>query len=289
DLELSSQQLSFADAGANLAQTLTVNGRDDQGYAAPIELQDMTLDYDHSIIQIDETAAGQLKITPLKAGGTTLDVKVGDQDEKAAVTVGVVQQNVYTFNHSDEASRWNVNGTVAANQKLGTDANGNLTLTFKAERNSGLSAKTAIAIPGAPLRVHLKLNATSDMQYAYINFKGADGVNYGPLVSPIKAGDNDIVFTFTAAVKFPVSITSTQVIETNTANQKDGVITYKSIDEDVAASVPAPGLDPLKPDPLFSPDGRTNGKDDWSFGSLSDIQFTAANPTLAKTGIAALE
>jgi hypothetical protein len=289
DLELSSNQISFADAGAGLAQTLTVNGRDDQGYAAPIELQDMTLDYDHSLIQIDQTAAGRLKITPLKAGGTTLDVKVGDQDEKAAVTIGVVQQNVYTFNHGDEASRWSVNGTVAANQKLGLSSDGYLTLTYKAERNSGLSAKTPIAIPGAPLRVHLKLNSTAGLQYAYINFRGADGVNYGPLVSPIVAGDNDITFTFTAAVKFPVTLTSTQVIETNVANQKDGVVTYKSIDEDVAASVPAPGLDPLEPDALFSPDGRTDGKDDWHFGAISDVQFTAANPTLAKTGIAALE
>ena len=48
---------------------------------------------------------GQLKITPLAAGGTTLDVKVGDQDEQVAITIGVVQQNVYAFNHSDEVAR----------------------------------------------------------------------------------------------------------------------------------------------------------------------------------------
>ena len=183
DLELSSNQISFADAGAGLAQTLTVNGRDDQGYAAPIELQDMTLDYDHSLIQIDQTAPGQLKITPLKAGGTTLDVKVGDQDEKAAVTIGVVQQNVYTFNHSDEVSRWSVNGTVAANQKLGLSSDGYLKLTYKAERNSGLSRQDGRS-PSRARRCACTSSSTRRpaLQYAYINFRGADGVNYGPLV-----------------------------------------------------------------------------------------------------------
>ncbi len=118
-LELSSNRLSFADATPDLAQTLKVNGRDDQGYAAPIELQDMTLGYDHDVLKIEQTAAGQLKVTPLKAGGTTLDVKVADQDEQVAVTIGVVTQNVYRFNHADEVARWNVNGTSAANQTLG--------------------------------------------------------------------------------------------------------------------------------------------------------------------------
>ena len=68
--------------------------------------------------------------------------------------------DVYTFNHADEASRWNVNGTTAANQKLDTDADGNLRLTYKAERNSRhqrQDAASTIAVPGAPLRLHLKL------------------------------------------------------------------------------------------------------------------------------------
>ena len=118
-VELSSARLAFADATPSLAQTLKVTGRDDEGYTAPIELQDMTLDYDRALIKVEETAAGQLKITPLAAGGTTLDLKVGGLDEKLPITIGVVQSNVYSFNHADEVSRWNLNGTSAANQTLG--------------------------------------------------------------------------------------------------------------------------------------------------------------------------
>ncbi|WP_051325134.1 phosphodiester glycosidase family protein [Candidatus Solirubrobacter pratensis] len=290
-LELSSSRLSYADATANLAQTLKVTGRDDQGYTAPIELQDMTLDYDHAVIRIDETAPGSLKLTPLQAGGTTLDVKVSDQEEKLPITIGVVQSNVYTFNHADEVSRWSLNGTSSANQKLGLSSDGYLTLTYKAERNSGISAKTGfqIQVPGSPLRVHLKLNSTQALQFSYISYRDAKGVTSGPLGSPIKAGDNDLVFSFPTTVAFPVTITASQAIETNVANQKDGVVTFKSIDADNSATVPSPPQDALEPDALFSPDGTTNGKDDWSFGTLSDIQFTAANPTLAKVGVAALE
>ncbi|WP_053226437.1 phosphodiester glycosidase family protein [Solirubrobacter soli] len=289
-LELSTTRMSFADVTGS--QTLKVVGRDDEGYTAPIELQDMTLDYDHELIKVEESAAGSLKVTPLKAGGTTLSIKVAGETELLPITIGVVQQNVYSFNHADEVSRWNVNGTSAANQKLDTDAGGNLRLTYKAERNSGISAKTTafrIPVPGAPLRIHLKLNSTQALQFSYISYVDAAGVSRGPLGTPIKVGDGDYVFTPPADTKFPVTITSSQVIETNAALQKDGVVTYKSIDADYSATVDNPPVKPLKADALFSPDGSTNGKDDWSFGTLSDVQFTAADPTLAKVGVAALQ
>ena len=137
--------------------------------------------------------------------------------------------------------------------------------------------------------MHLKLNSTAALQFSHISYRDAKGVSSGPLGSPIKAGDNDLVFSFPTSVTFPVTISATQAIETNVANQKDGVVTFKSIDADNSATVPSPPLDPLQQDALFSPDGTTNGKDDWSFGTLSDIQFTAANPGLAKVGVAALE
>ncbi len=251
----------------------------------------MTLDYDHAVIKVEEAAAGALKVTPLKAGGTTLDINVGDQRQALPITIGVVTQTVYGFNHADEASRWNVNGTSVANQKLDTDADGNLRLSYKAERNSGISARTGftIAVPGAPLRLHLKLNSTQALQFSYISYRDAADVTRGPLGTPVKVGEGDYVFTPPADTKFPITITASQVIETNAALQKDGVITFKRIDADYSATVPNPPVEPLKPDALFSPDGTTNGKDDWSFATLSDIQFTAANPALAKVGVAALQ
>ena len=50
-LELSNGAPLVRRRAPSLAHTLKVTGRDDQGYTAPIELQDMTLDYDHAADQ----------------------------------------------------------------------------------------------------------------------------------------------------------------------------------------------------------------------------------------------
>ena len=282
----------FAAATPDDAQTVTVTGRDAQRFSAPIEVEDMTLDYDHSMIQVDQSSPGTLEITPLQSGSTTLDVKVGDLDQPVAIGIGVVQQTVYTFNHADEVSRWNVNGTAAANQTLGLSSDGFLTETYKAERNTGLAAKAgeAIPIPGAPLQVHLKLDSSQPMQFAFVNFQDAAGVNTGPLVSPVNAGENDIVFTLPSTVKFPVSITSIQVIQTNVALQEPGSVTFQEIDEAVPASLPIIAPQPLPPDPRISPDGLTNGDGKWHFGTLSDVGLTTASaPDVQEAAVAALE
>src|SRR6202000_122668 len=65
-LELSASTLSFPDS---TPATLSVTGRDADGFAAPIELEDMDLSYDHAVIAVD-AAPGGLKITPLASGAT---------------------------------------------------------------------------------------------------------------------------------------------------------------------------------------------------------------------------
>ncbi len=141
-LELSSSRLSFADVAGS--QTLKVTGRDDEGYTAPIELQDMTLDYDHAVIKVEETAAGRAEDHAAE-GGRHDARRQGRRPARAA-------PDHDRRGHADRlqlqprrrGARWNVNGTTAANQKLDTDADGNLRLTYKAERNSGISAKTRL-------------------------------------------------------------------------------------------------------------------------------------------------
>ncbi len=75
-LELSSQRLSIAEATPAHAVTVSVTGRDDQGYTAPIDPQDLALDYDRAVVDI-QPVDGKLKITPLTAAGTILTVSVG--------------------------------------------------------------------------------------------------------------------------------------------------------------------------------------------------------------------
>ncbi|RKQ91392.1 3',5'-cyclic AMP phosphodiesterase CpdA [Solirubrobacter pauli] len=288
-LELSSARLAFADADPSAARTLRVEGRDRQGYTAPIELADLDLSYDTSLLEVEQSGE-LLKLTPIKAGGTTLVFKAAGEQVKLPVTIGVVTQTAYTFDHADETTRWSTNGTEPATQTLSMQ-DGRLKLTYAGRRNMGITMRTAVVpnripLPGQPLRMRLRLWSELPITLSYVSYLNADGVSSGPLGAAIKAGWNDLEWTFPATTKFPVRIASFQVIETNVAQQKNGSVIFDKIDFDSSAEVESPPIEDLRPDALFSADGKAEG--DWSFATLSDIQFTAAQPDLAKTGIAAI-
>ena len=168
---------------------------------------------------------------------------------------------------------------------------GRLKLTYQARRNMGITWRTAAtrpAAPGAPLRIRLRLWSQNALEYSNITYVDAGGTSRSPLGSPIRPGWNTYEWTLPAGVRFPIRVSAFQVIETNVSRQADGAVIFDKLEVDNAVEVPSPPLEPLRQDPMFSADGTTNGKDDWSFATLSDIQFTAASPELAKTGIAAL-
>ena len=288
-LELSATRLAFADAVPSAARSLNVVGRDAEGYTAPIELADLDLAYDRELLEVTQSGTA-LKLTPLKAGGTTLVVKAAGQEARLPISIGVVTATAYTFDNADEVSRWTPNGTTPAAQTLSMQ-DGRLKLTYPARRNQGISLRSTaprINLPGAPLRVRLRIWSEQALALSNLTWTDAAGRNSSVLGSPVRVGWNNLEWSFAATTTFPVRLTSFQAIETNVANQKDGSIIFDKIEVDSSAEVPSPPLEDLRPDPLFSPDGTTNGKDDWAFATLSDIQFTAASPELAKTGIAAL-
>ena len=265
-----------------------MTGRDGEGFTAPLELADLELDYDRSLLDIEQVATG-LRLTPKVAGGTTLVVRAAGKTARLPVTIGVSTENVYTFDHADEPTRWNPNGTAPATQQLSMQ-DGRLKLTYQARRNMGITWRTAAtrpAAPGAPLRIRVRLWSQNALEYSNITYVDAGGTSRSPLGSPIRPGWNTYEWTLPAGVRFPIRVSAFQVIETNVSRQADGVVIFDKLEVDNAVEVPSPPLEPLRQDPMFSPDGNTGG--DWSFATLSDIQFTAASPELAKTGIAALE
>ncbi|MDA0184547.1 phosphodiester glycosidase family protein [Solirubrobacter phytolaccae] len=286
-LELSSTRLAFADATPADAKNLRVTGRDAQGFAAPVELADLDLSYDQSLLKIEQNG-DVLKLTPLKAGGTVLVAKAAGEEIKLAITIGVITTTAYTFDHENELSLWNPNGTDPATESLSMQ-DGRLKLTYKGKRNMGIAWKTAatrVTLPGQPLKIRLRMYSEQALQYAYIGYFDANGTAYGPLGAAVKPGWNTYEWTPPSTAKFPLKLSSFQVIETGAANQKDGYVIFDKLEVDNSAEVESPAIPDLEPDPLFSVDGKAEG--DWSFATLSDIQFTAASPELAKTGIAAL-
>ena len=287
-LELSTKRLAFADTAKET--TLVVTGRDAQGYTAPVESADLDLDYDASVVKISPQGTA-LKVTPLKKGATLLTVRAGGQTVKLPTTVGVDTTEIYGFDAADENTRWGTNGTSGFAKTLSVVPEG-LKLTYAKQRNMGITKlpiDTRIPVPGQPLRVRVKMIASVKTEFAQLGWVDATGVSKSQLRPGVVPGENAVDFPLPSDTQFPIKISNMSVIETSPLRQAAGEVIFTSIEADNAPAVDLPAPAALRPDPLISVDGTTNGKEDWSFATLSDIQFTAAQPELAKVAVASLK
>lgn len=290
-VELSSARLSIADATPADAVDVAVTGRDEQGYTAPIDPADLSLDYDHSVVDI-EPDGGKLKITPLTNAGTILTVTVGGQSVKLPITIGVQTKDVYDFN-DDVLARWKNNSTAATTFSADPDG---LRIDFPAMRNVGITATSAanrIQVPGQPLRIRIRIKSSIAVPsgLTYIGYYDGNGKGNGLYGTGLTASPDWQYATFTlpANTVFPIAISSFQGINTSVAAQKAGTFILNRVEADVPTSIDLPAQPDLVPDPLISPDGTLpSGHGTWQFATLSDIQFTADNPNLAQVATAAL-
>ncbi|MFI6085150.1 phosphodiester glycosidase family protein [Streptomyces sp. NPDC051217] len=294
-VEMSSRRLSIADATPDNAVTVSVTGRDAQGYTAPIEPQDLILDYDHSVIDI-KSVDGQLKITPLTNAGTILKVSVGGKSVQLPVTVGVQTKTVYDFD-DDVLAHWLNNSTAATTFSADPDG---LRIDFNAMRNVGIAARSTagrIQVPGQPLRLRVRLKSSISVPngLTYISYVEADGKSSGAYGTGLTASDNwqNASFTLPANTKFPIAVSGFQGINTSAAQQKAGTFVLDRVEADIPTSIdlPAEPDQPApQPDPLVSDDGSLlQGHDTWKFATLSDVQFTADNPALTQVATAAIQ
>ena len=292
NLELSSQRISFADATPAGATTISVTGRDDLGYTAPIDPQDLSLQYDHSVVGI-AAVDGTLKITPLRNAGTILTVSVGDKSVRLPVTIGIQTQTLYEFD-DDVLARWKNQSTAATT--FSKDADG-LRIDFAAMRNVGFAAVSPaqrVQVPGQPLRIRVRVKSSISVPngLTYLNYVDAEGKATGIYGNGLAAGPDwqNATFTLPANTKFPIAIQNWQGINTAIAQQKAGTFILDRIEADLPTSIDLPAQPPLQADPMISVDGSLpEGRENWRFATLSDVQFTADNPALAQVATAALQ
>ncbi|GAB1824548.1 phosphodiester glycosidase family protein [Herbidospora sp. RD11066] len=289
-LELSSQRLAFADA-AGAPVTVTVTGRDDQGYTAPIDPRDLTLDYDHGVVDI-RPVDGKLRIDPLTNAATILTVTVGGESVQLPITIGVQTQVVYDFD-DNVLTRWRDISTTAT--RISADPDG-LRIDFNGMRNVGVGAVSAaqrVAVPGQPLRLRMRIKSTINVPsglsyFLYYDANGKSTGIYGTGLVPSTEWQY-ANFTLPANTVFPITINSFQGINTNVSQQKPGTFILDRIEADIPTSIDLPARPALRSDPLISADGelRESNKT-WRFATLSDVQFTADNPGLTQVATAAI-
>ncbi|WP_350280842.1 phosphodiester glycosidase family protein [Kribbella sp. HUAS MG21] len=290
-LELSTGRLSIPDATAANAVSVAVTGRDGQGYTAPVDPRDLTLDFDRSVVDV-QALDGKLRITPLENAGTVLTISAAGREVKLPITVGVETKIVYDFD-DDVLRRWNNNSTAPTTRSVDPDG---LRIDFPAMRNVGISANGAanrIQVPGQPLRLRLRIKSSIDVPngLAYVGLYDGNGKALGVYGTGLKAGPDyqNVTWTLPANTVYPISISSFQGINTSTAQQKPGTFVLDRFEADVPTSIDLPAQPDLVADPLVSTDGNlANGHGTWKFATLSDIQFTADSPALSQVATAAL-
>jgi hypothetical protein len=288
-IELSSERISIAEAKAEDAVTIAVTGKDDEGFKAPIEPQDLNLTYDHSVAEVT-AEGGELKITPLKVGATDLEIEANGVTATLPISIGVETLTPYEFSHEPTAE-WGNNSTAATT--LSNTAEG-LKIEFAAMRNIGVSVKSSadrVQIPGQPLRIRMKLKSTVAQALTYISFLEGDGDSNYSYGTPVVASPEwqTITWTLPATTSFPISIGSFQVINTSVAAQAAGEITLGAFEADVPPSVELPEEGAPMPEPLISDTGSLpEGGNDFKFATISDIQFTAEEPRLAEVARTAI-
>ncbi|MDP9842849.1 hypothetical protein J2853_002060 [Streptosporangium lutulentum] len=291
-VELSSQRLSIADASPDHAVTVSVTGRDGQGYTAPIDPRDLSLDYDHGVVDI-QPVDGKLKITPLTDAGTVLTVSVGGTSARLPITVGVQTQTVYDFD-DDVLARWRNNSTAATTFSVDPDG---LRIDFNAMRNVGVTAASAaqrVQVPGQPLRLRMRIKSSIDVPngLTYMAYNDATGKGSGIYGTALTASDDWQYATFTlpANTAFPISISGFQGINTSVPQQKAGTFVLDRVEADVPTSIDLPAQPDPRSDSLISDDGSLpQGHGTWQFATLSDVQFTADNPALTQVATAAVK
>ncbi|MEU4743877.1 phosphodiester glycosidase family protein, partial [Actinosynnema sp. NPDC023658] len=107
-------RLSLPEVGGTGA--FGVVGRDGDGFTAPVEPADVALDYDRSVVDIASGADGNLHVTALKPGATTVVARVGAHVVRVPVTVGLEERLLAGF---DDGAAWTFgsargSGSVAA-------------------------------------------------------------------------------------------------------------------------------------------------------------------------------
>ncbi|MCX2949390.1 phosphodiester glycosidase family protein [Lentzea sp. NEAU-D7] len=252
---------------------LRINGFDAKGFSAPIERADLDLSYDRTIIEVTP----DLRIRALRDGATTIRARAQGKETHTAVTVGVTDQSLATF---DDAPQWTF-GSARATGRVAPEPDGHtgagLRLSYDFTQSTG--TRTAHAVPPRPLRVDgqplslaARVRGTGQGEWTAFTVTDSTGRSrslYGPHVT--WHGWQQIEVAVPPELSFPIQVTRFTTIETRADRAYRGEVVV----DDVVARVPPAVTLPPAPDLCDDVIGPARG---WTFAVMSDAQFVARAP-----------
>ncbi|WP_206337074.1 MULTISPECIES: phosphodiester glycosidase family protein [Streptomyces] len=260
-------------------------GYDGDGFQAPIEPADVTLDYDHELLELTPTEEGTFSVTPKKDSlGTVVTATVQGVVTQVPVSVGL--QDVVAADMAD-AAQWRfgtARGAGSVEAATGRDGGPALKLNYDftrstATRTAYATSPKPIQLPGQPLSLGAWVYGSGKGEWTAFNIIDAQGKSqslYGPYIT--WTGWRYMEVQIPQTVAFPVSVNRFYTIETSASKQYTGSVLVDDITARVAPQVQVPAA-PVVPDPVILQDGSVAGDSRrWRFAVVSDAQFIAADP-----------
>lgn len=266
-------------------KTFAVLGFDAQGYTAPVDPRDVSLDYDESLVAVEPAESGVFRVTPTGTNGSTLlTVSVLDQKTYLPVSVGLVTETVSEF---EAPSAWYVDrypnvvggsmSFVEGRSGTGLQLEYDFTTTT-ATRALYARAETPFELPGAPQRVGVWING--DENGAWIRGVVVDGADVSHRLdftySVDWSGWKYVEAAVPSGVEQPLTFTHFYAVEASADQQYTGSLVFDDLSVKVSPPVSKPEQS-VDPDPLVV-QNDTLSDDRWTFAVMADSQFVADSP-----------
>jgi exopolysaccharide biosynthesis protein/3',5'-cyclic AMP phosphodiesterase CpdA len=267
-----------------------IKGYDRNGYSAPIEPQDVKLEYDQSVIEVKPNSDGSFSVlTKTDEGSTLVKVIVMGKEAFLPVTVGLKTENVSTMETLPEwrFSSARGSGTIQAGE--GKNGNG-IKVNFDFSKSTGTRTANVhpvnpLFLPGEPQSIGLWVKGNGKGEWMSFTTKGSDGSNhylYGPYVT--WTGWQKIEIPIPSGVKFPLELRTIGAIETDKSKQYTDELVYDDLSVKLSPTVEVPVVEE-KPDPIVLQNAEIGGER-WKFAVMADSQFVAASPNSQQVRLA---
>ncbi|WP_249872321.1 phosphodiester glycosidase family protein [Oceanobacillus saliphilus] len=266
--------------------SFSVTGFDKDGYSAPIEPRDLDLDYDDSVVEIEENQDGSFTVVPREDGSsTTIAVTALDKKVYLPVTVGLETVEIDDF---ENTSNWSVTkypSAVGASMEVveGREGNGiQMNYDFStttATRAAYLQSSPSLELPGDVQKIGLWVHGDGNGSWLRTVITDAAGTNYTlTLANQVNwTGWKYVETTIPAGISYPVKLWRIYPVETDRNKQYSGQLIFDDLTVEVPPTVEIPEQEEAKPDPLIV-QNESIGNDRWKFAILADSQFTANAP-----------
>ncbi|MGD7789510.1 phosphodiester glycosidase family protein [Propionibacteriaceae bacterium Y1700] len=261
-----------------------VLGHDADGYNAPIDPDDVTLDYDKDKLTVTVDADGEFDVTAAPfTGAQTITVTVGDHRTTVLVTQGRETVVVDDFSTTDQWDLWTMRatGTFTTTPDGAVGAAGRLDYDFTQStetRGIGLwPSQGLLPVEGEPESFGLRINP--DHAGLRLRLEISDAL--GQLVTVeapelLGAGWQQVEFPVPGNLTHPVSLRRLYLNEINPAASYHGTVLV----DELTAVRPLPA-ESKTTTPVVDPvvvHGTPADKGDWSYAEVSGLRLDAGDP-----------